>query len=75
MDKLREFIKEYRWTVICVAAGFVFAILLFTIGFFKTLLLMAVVGICAVLGLTLDREGVDGVKALYNKIFHKGDRA
>jgi len=75
MDKLREFIKEHRWTVVCVAAGFVFAMLLFTIGFFRTLLLLAVVSVCFVIGMTLDREGVDGVKALFARIFHKGDRA
>lgn len=75
MDKLRELIKEYRWTVILAVAGLVLTILLFTIGFFKTLLLFAVVGVCVVLGLTLDREGIDGVKALFGKIFKKGDRA
>lgn len=75
MDKLREFINQYRWTVLCVVAGLVFTLLLFTIGFFRTLLLLAVVAVCFLLGLTLDRSGVDGLKALVQKVFHRGDQA
>ena len=43
MEKIREFIRQYQWTILLVAAGIVLTILLLTIGFFKTLLLLAIV--------------------------------
>ena len=62
MEKIREFIRQYQWTI-----------LLLTIGFFKTLLLLAIVGVCFVLGYTLDKQGTAGVKDFFNKLFHKGN--
>lgn len=73
MEKIREFIRQYQWTILLVAAGIVLTILLLTIGFFKTLLLLAIVGVCFVLGYTLDKQGTTGVKDFFNKLFHKGN--
>ena len=73
MEKIREFIRQYQWTILLVAAGIVLTILLLTIGFFKTLLLLALVGVGFVLGFTLDKQGTAGVKDFFNKLFHKGN--
>ena len=39
-----EFWNQYKWRILSVALGIVFAMLLFTIGFWKTLLLFVIVG-------------------------------
>ena len=62
MEKIREFIRQYQWTILLVAAGIVLTILLLTI-----------VGVCFVLGYTLDKQGTAGVKDFFNKLFHKGN--
>ncbi len=71
MDKFLAFCKEHKWTVILVAAGLLFAILFITIGFWKTLLLLVLVGIAFVIGTLLDRNGTDGVKAFFSSLFSK----
>ena len=67
MDKIFNFFKEYKWTVICALLALVFVILIFTINFFRTLLLCAVVGAGIIIGLTLDKKGS------FKKFFGKDD--
>lgn len=74
MDKFKVFCSEHRWTVTLVAAGLVFAILFMTIGFWRTLLLVVLVGIAFLLGMLLDRNGTEGVRAFFSKLFSKGDQ-
>ena len=74
MDKFLDFCKEHRWTVLLVCIGLVFAILFMTIGFWRTLLLVLLVGAAFVIGMLLDRNGVDGVKAFFAKLFSKGEK-
>ena len=71
MDKFREFIKRYQWTVACVALGVLLAILLFSIGFWKTLLLLIIVAACFFFGYTLDQRGTAGVKDFFTSLLHK----
>ena len=57
MDKFLLFLKEYKWTVICALIALAFVILVFTINFWRTLLLFAIVGVGIFIGLTLDKKG------------------
>ena len=63
---------KHQWTVLLVVFGIVFTILLLTIGFFKTLLLILVVGVCMYIGIQLDKKD-SSVKDFFKKIFSKGD--
>ena len=54
MDKFKAFVKEHLWATILVVAGIVLTILLLTIGFFKTLLLAAIVAACLFIGNKLE---------------------
>lgn len=74
MDRLTEFYKEHKWAVILVACGLVLAVLLMTIGFWRTILLLVLVGIALLLGVLLDRNGTDGVKAFFTNLFSKGHK-
>lgn len=69
MEKFSEFCKEHKWAIVLVAFGLLMAILLMTIGFWKTLLLFAVVGLCFVIGYLLDKDGPDGVKSFFGNLF------
>ena len=69
MDKFLSFIKQYRWTFLLVAGGLLLAVLLLTIGFWKTLLLLVILGICALLGYLLDQGGVEAVKSFFKVLF------
>ena len=69
MDRFTGFCKEHRWSIILVAMGLLLAILLMTIGFWKTLLLIAVVGLCFIVGYILDKDGPDGVKSFFGNLF------
>ncbi|MBQ1771246.1 MAG: DUF2273 domain-containing protein [Clostridia bacterium] len=73
MDKFKAFVKEHLWATILVVAGIVLTILLLTIGFFKTLLLAAIVAACLFIGNKLDKNGTDNVKESVEKIFSKKD--
>ena len=65
MDKLVQFFKEYRWTIICAALALVFVILIFTINFWRTLLLIAFVAVGIFIGLILDKKS--SVKDIFRK--------
>lgn len=71
MEKLTQFCKEHKWTVILVAIGLLFAILFLTIGFWRTLLLVVLVGIAFFLGMLLDRNGTEGVRKFFASLFSK----
>ena len=64
MEELKALLKEYKWRVIGIVAGIVLAILLFTIGFWRTLLLFALVAVCYVIGRHLDNGGKDHLVAM-----------
>lgn len=69
---MREFYEKYRWTILLVLLGVVLTILIFTINFWRTLLLCAIVGACYIIGRLLDRGGKDAVKQFFDKILPKG---
>lgn len=71
MNAFLEFVKNHKFTVLFVALGLVLAILFFTIGFWRTLLLLVIIGLCFLIGYLLDQGGPDGIKEFFNKLFSK----
>ena len=71
MEELKALLKEYKWRVIGIVAGIVLAILLFTIGFWRTLLLFALVVVCYVIGRHLDNGGKEELDKAIGRLFSK----
>lgn len=71
MNAFLEFVKSHKFTVLFVALGLVLAILFFTIGFWRTLLLLVILALCFLIGYLLDQGGPDGIKEFFNKLFSK----
>lgn len=75
MNEIRAFVNAHKWTVSCVALGLLCAVLLLTIGFWRTLLLYLVVGCSFALGRELDKRGSGRIKSLLQKVFSKENNA
>ena len=71
MNGFLEFVKNHKFTVLFVAIGLVLTILFFTIGFWRTLLLLVILGLCFLIGYLLDQGGPDGIKEFFTKLFSK----
>lgn len=71
MEELKTLLKEYKWRVIGIVAGIVLAVLLFTIGFWRTLLLFALVAVCYVIGRHLDNGGKEELDKAIGRLFSK----
>ena len=70
-DWLKKFYGEHKWLTILVIAALVLGILFLNIGFWRTLLLMALVAVGVLLGTLLDRGGWPAVKDFFVSIFRK----
>ena len=66
-----EFWNQYKWRILSVALGIVFAMLLFTIGFWKTLLLFVIVGAAFFIVTLLDEGGRGRVGDFFRSLFTK----
>lgn len=71
MEELKALFKQYKWRVIGVAAGIVLAFLLFTIGFWRTLLLVVLVALCYIIGRHLDNGGKEELDKAIGRLFSK----
>ena len=71
MNGFLEFVKNHKFTVLFVSLGLVLSILFFTIGFWRTLLLLVILALCFLIGYLLDQDGPDGIKEFLNKLFSK----
>ncbi|MDR0840948.1 MAG: DUF2273 domain-containing protein [Christensenellaceae bacterium] len=71
MEKFLEFCKQYKWRLIGVTGGILFCILVFTINFWRTLLLMVLGGAGYVIGLALDNGGKERVSEFIDRLFRK----
>jgi len=71
MEELKALLKEYKLRVIGIVAGIVLAILLFTIGLWRTLLLFALVAVCYVIGRHLDNGGKEELDKAIGRLFSK----
>ena len=69
MDEFRQFLKEYKWRVIGIAGGILLAVLIFTIGFWRTLLLTAITALCYFVGCILDKGGKEGLQEALSRLF------
>ncbi len=65
----QEFLKKYKFTIILSLLGLILAVLFFTIGFWRTLLLLLILALCFLIGYLLDQSGPEGVKNFIQKIF------
>ncbi len=64
-----EFFQKYKWRIIGVAFALIFTVLVFTINFWRTLLLFVIVGIAYFVGTLLDEGGRERVKEFFRSIF------
>ena len=71
MDAFLEFIKKHKFTVLLVLIGLVLTILFFTIGFWRTLLLILILAICFLIGYLLDQGGPEGFRDFFKKLFSR----
>lgn len=71
MNAFLEFVKSHKFTVALVLLGLLLSILFFTIGFWRTMLLFVILGICFLIGYLLDSSGPDGIKEFFQKLFSK----
>lgn len=71
MLDLLNFLKQYKWRVITVCTGVVIAILLFTIGLWRTLILGAIVAAGYLIGKKLDKDGTESFDEAVSKLFKK----
>lgn len=67
-EKIRAFYGAHKWTVNLAALGLVLGILMLTINFWRTLLLVALTGVCVLIGTLMDKGGWDMVKAFLDRI-------
>ena len=70
-DWIRDFYGEHKWLTIMAAAALVLGILFLCIGFWRTLLLAALVAVGGLIGTLLDRGGWSAVKDFFLTIFQK----
>lgn len=64
-----EFVKQHKFTIVLVLIGLILSILFFTIGFWRTLLLLLILALCFLVGFLLDKGGLDGLKEFFSKLF------
>ena len=64
-----EFVKGHNFTIILVLIGLILSILFFTIGFWKTILLILILALCFFVGFLLDKGGPEGLRDFFNKLF------
>ena len=70
-DWFKKFYGEHKWLTIMVASALLLGILFLCIGFWRTLLLAALVAVGVLLGTLLDRGGWSAVKEFFADIFRK----
>jgi len=69
MERLQNFFRQNKWAVLLAAIGLVLMILFFAFGFFKTILVLAVVAACFFIGGLMDKGGIEEVKNFFRKLF------
>lgn len=67
-----EFLRQHKWTITVVLLGIAITVLIFTINFWRTLLLCVIVGICFLFGRLMDQGGIARVKEFFEKLLPRG---
>ena len=68
---MKEFLQKNKWKILIVLLGIIIAVLIFTINFWRTLLLVAIVAVCFFFGTLLDQGGVERVKEFFKDLSRK----
>ena len=71
MEELERFFRTYKWRIIGIVSGIIFAVLIFTINFWRTLLLTVIVGLCYLFGYLMDQGGREAVAEFFARVFGK----
>lgn len=71
MGDFDSFFKKNKWTIIFVAAGLLFLVMSFTIGFWRTLLTIIIIGALFFIGKLMDEGGFMRVKEFFRSLFKK----
>lgn len=69
MERLQSFFRQNKWAVLLALAGLVLMILFFTVGFFKTIIVLTVVAFCFFIGGLMDKGGIEEVKNFFKRLF------
>lgn len=72
-DDFIVYIAEHRWRILLIAMAIIILILLFTIGFWRTLLVVVAVAVCYIIGKVLDDGGKGGISAFFKALFGRKD--
>lgn len=68
MDPI-EFFNKYKWRILGVIFAIIFTVLVFTINFWRTLLLFVIVGVAYFLGMLMDEGGRERVREFFRSLF------
>lgn len=71
MDRFREFFAGHKWSAILTIVGAIVVTLMLTIGFWRTILISLIIGLCFAAGFILDTEGVSGFRRIFRQMFRK----
>jgi len=70
-----EFVKAHKFTILLVLFGLILTILFFTIGFWRTILLILILALCLFAGILLDKGGAEGFREFFRKLFSRDKNA
>ena len=70
-----EFLKAHKFTILLVLIGLILTILFFTIGFWRTILLILILALCLFAGVLLDKGGAEGFREFFRRLFSKNKDA
>ncbi len=73
MEGFSEFLRRFKWRILLVGFGILFTILIFSIGFWRTLLLFVIVAVCLLFGTLLDQGGRERVRQFFAALFKSGN--
>ncbi len=68
MDPI-EFFNKYKWRILSVLFGIIFCILVFTINFWRTLVLFVIVAVAYFIGALMDEGGRSRVREFFRSLF------
>lgn len=71
MSKFFAFVASHKWTLLLTIGSAVILTLLLTIGFWKTLLIVSLIGIAFFVGFFADKYGFSWFKEQLSKLFDK----
>ena len=70
-DWITNFYTEHKWLTIMAVSALVLGILFLCIGFWRTLLLAALIALGVLIGALLDKGGWSAVKDFFAGLFQK----